>query len=215
MKGPMKNVLPILAVAFVVAACSRPDKSEKTGSNSTLPPSAAPPAGQPLQIAGGPAERPTPPAVPAAALANGQTVKWDQQGISWTMPADWKKKDIGKDTFVYGGADAFLTVAISTMDANFPTETSLTAMYEGAKANEKNGKYDESKWLALDGVRGIQSRESKPEKADDIRRLQWQGYRKYAGHAQLVTIVLSANGAAFPKHQDSLSAVLVSTKLAH
>jgi hypothetical protein len=51
--------------------------------------------------------------------------------------------------------------------------------------------------------------------ADDIRRLQWQAYRKYAGQTQLVNLILSTNGAAFPKHEDELYAILYSTKLVH
>jgi hypothetical protein len=216
---PMKHVLPVVALALVVVACNKTDKSEKTALPGTAPHIATAPAERPAPAAAPTAaqsvEQPNPTAAQAAALANGQTAKWDQQGITWTLPANWKKADVSKDTFVYGGDGAFLTVAVSTMDPGFPTDVSLNAMYEAAKANEKTGKYDESKWLTLDGVRGFQCREAKPAKADDIRRLQWQGYRKYSGQTQLVTIVLSTNGAAFPKHQDKLTAILGATKLAH
>jgi hypothetical protein len=88
-------------------------------------------------------------------------------------------------------------------------------MHEGAKTNAKIGKNDEVKWLEIDGVRGVQFRESKPEMADDIRRLEWQAYRKYAGSTQLVTVILSSNGSTFPKHEDELYGILYSTKLVH
>ena len=51
--------------------------------------------------------------------------------------------------------------------------------------------------------------------ADDIRRLEWQAYRTYAGQTQLVTLILSTNGANFPKHEDELYGILYSTKLVH
>jgi len=51
--------------------------------------------------------------------------------------------------------------------------------------------------------------------ADDIRRLEWQAYRKYAGFTQLVTVILSSDGGNFPKHEDELYGILYSTKLVH
>jgi hypothetical protein len=101
------------------------------------------------------------------------------------------------------------------MDPSFPTDVSLKAMYESAKTSQKMGKYDEVKWLEIDGLRGIQFRESKPEMADDIRRLEWQAYRKYAGQSQLVTLILSTNSANFPKRQDELYGILYSMKILH
>jgi hypothetical protein len=94
-------------------------------------------------------------------------------------------------------------------------DTSLKAMFESAKLQQKIGKYDEVRWLELDGLRGVGFREAKPEMADDIRRLEWQAYRKYAGSTQLVTLILSTNGAGFPKHEDELYGILYSTKVVH
>jgi hypothetical protein len=174
-----------------------------------------PSLGNPSQTVDAPVEQPHPTPAQMAALAKGQTVKWPQQGILWTVPANWKKLDVNNDSFLYGGDGAFLTVAISTMDAAFPTATSFATMHQAAKSNEKSGKYDEVKLLALDSVRGLATRESTREKPDDIRRLQWQAYRKYSGQTQLVTVILSSNGAAFPKHQDQLYAILFSAKFIH
>ena len=42
-----------------------------------------------------------------------------------------------------------------------------------------------------------------------------EAYRKYAGSTQLVTVILSSNGANFPKHEDELYGILYSTKLVH
>jgi len=206
----MKHIPVIVILVLAVAACNLSEKLRKAGSSNS------PSSSSGTSSTGGEAvERPSPTAAQIAALANGQTVKWDQQGITWILPANWKKEDVRNETFGYGGDGAFLSVNISTMDASFPTDISIKAMHESAKTNEKNGKYDELKWLELDGLRGVEFRESKPEMADDIRRLEWQAYRTYAGQTQLVTLILSTNGANFPKHQDQLYGILYSTKIMH
>ena len=157
----------------------------------------------------------SPTAAQTAAIANGQTVAWDQQGITWTLPANWKKMTATKESFNYGADGAFLIVAISTMGDDFPTDISIKAMHDSAKTQQKLGKYDEVRWLELGGVRGVEFRESKQETGDSIRRLEWQGYRKFAGQSQLVTMILSTNDAAFPKHEDTLYGIMYSTTPVH
>ena len=211
----MKNVPLIVALVLVVAACNLTDKFKKTGSSNSNSSSTSS-SGNPSKIGDDPVEQPNPTAAQTAALANGQTVKWDQQGITWTLPANWKKQDVRNESFSYGGDGAFLTVAISTMpQMEDLTDVSIKAMYEAAKTNQKIGKYDEVKWLELDGVRGVGFRESKQEMAGDIRRLEWQAYRKFAGNTELVTLILSTDSGKFPAHQDELYAILFSTKLVH
>ena len=113
------------------------------------------------------------------------------------------------------GAFTFSFVSISPMDESFPTEISIKAFYDGAKTRYKNGEVDEVKWLQLDGVKGLQFRESNPERPDGIRRLQWMGYRKFAGQVQLVDVMLSSSGKGFPQHQDEMYGILYSTKITH
>ncbi len=209
----MKNVLAILVLVLVVAACNLTNKL-KTNSNSNSSSSSS--SSNPTKIGDEPVEKPAPTAAQMAAIANGQEAKWDQQGITWTLPANWKKQEVRNESLSYGGNGAFLTVAISPLpQMENLVDTSLKAMFEGAKTNQKIGKNDEVRWLELDGVRGVGFRESKPEMADDIRRLEWQAYRKYAGSTQLVTVILSSNSANFPKHEDELYGILYSTKLVH
>ena len=208
----MKNVLAIMALVLVVAACNLTNKL-KTNSNSN---SSSSSSGNPTKIGDEPVEKAAPTAAQMAAIANGQEAKWDQQGITWTLPASWKKQEVRNESLSYGGNGAFLTVAISPLpQMENLVDTSLKAMFEGAKTNQKIGKNDEVRWLELDGVRGVGFRESKPEMADDIRRLEWQAYRKFAGSTQLVTVILSSDGANFPKHEDELYGILYSTKLVH
>jgi hypothetical protein len=204
----MKHLFLIATLVLVVAACNLSSKLKSTNNSNSSSSSESTSGGEQV-------ERANPTAAQTAAIANGQEVKWDQQGITWTMPSSWNKQDVRTETFGYGGAGAFLSGNISTMDPSFPTDVSIKAMYESAKTSQKMGKYDEVKWLEIDGLRGIEFRESKPEMADDIRRLEWQAYRKYAGQSQLVTLILSTDGAKFPKRQDELYGILYSMKIVH
>ena len=154
-----------------------------------------------------------------AALAGGQSIKWEKQGMSWTVPPKWTESSNEDKSFMWrspGGFDAAnLIVSISAMDESFPTEVSLKAFYDGAKTRSKNGEVDELKWLEIDGLKGLEFRESNPSKPDDIRRLQWLAYRKYAGQVQMVNLMLSTSGKDFVHHQDAMYGVLYSTKLVH
>ena len=211
----MKHVPLIVAMVLVVAACNLTNKFKKTDSTNSNSSSTTSSSGNPTSIEGEPVEKPAPTEAQIAVLANGQEVKWDQQGITWTLPANWKKQEVRNESLSYGGDGAFLTVAISTMGAEFPTDLSIKAMHGGAKTEQKNGKYDEVKWLELGGVRGVEFRQSKQEMPGDIRRLEWQGYRTYAGQSQLITMILSTDDSAFLKHQDELYAIMYSTKIVH
>ncbi len=211
----MKHLPLIVAMVLVVAACNLTNKFKKTDSTNSNSSSTSS-SGNPSKIGDDPVEQPAPTAAQTAALANGQSVKWDQQGITWTLPANWKKQSVANEMFNYGSGDgAFLIVNISTMGASFPTDVSIKAMHEGAKTEQKNGKYDEVKWLELGGVRGVEFRQSKQEMAGDIRRLEWQGYRVYAGQSQLITMILSTSDSAFPKHEDALYGIMYSTAIVH
>jgi len=210
----MKHVPLIVMLVLVVAACNLTDKFKKTGSSNSNSSSTSS-SGNPSKIGDDPVEKPNPTAAQTAALANGQEAKWDQQGITWTLPANWKKSEVRNETLSYGGGGAFLSVNISTMAADFPSDVSIKAMHQGAKTEQKNGKYDEVKWLELDGLRGLEFRQSKQETPGDIRRLEWQAYRTFAGQNQLITMILSTDDGAFAKHQDELYGIMYSTKVVH
>ena len=200
-------------MVFVVAACNLSEKFKKSSSSNSNSSSSS---SNPSKIGNDPVEQPNPTAAQSAAIANGQAVKWDEQGITWTLPANWKKQDVRNESLSYGGDGAFLSVVVSVMpQMEKMTDVSIKAMYEGAKTNQKIGKNDEVRWLALDGLPGVGFRESKQEMAGDIRRLEWQAYRTYAGSTQLVTMILSTDSGNFPKHQDELYGILYSTKIVH
>src|SRR6267142_29897 len=175
----MKQILLLLVLGFALSLCNL-TKSKNTNS----------PAGSGTSSSAGgiTAEKAQPTAAQTAALAGGQTVKWDQQGMSWTLPPNWTKVTDERASFMArspGGFDAAnLIVSISAMAEDFPTEASLKATYDGDKTRLKNGELDELRWLEIDGVKGIQFRESNPEKPDGFRRTQWITFRKYAGQVQ-------------------------------
>lgn len=164
-------------------------------------------------------ERPVPTAAQIAAISGGQTVSWDQQGMSWTVPANWSKTTEESKELVWrspGSSDAAnLIVSISPMDESFPTDISIQAFYDGAKTRAKNGEVDELKWVEIDGLKGVQFRESNPEKPDGIRRLQWLAYRKFAGQVQMVNLMLASSGKGFPQHEDAMYGILYSSKITH
>ena len=210
----MKNLIPLALLVFVVAACNLTSKlkSNKNDESSTSSSSTS----NPSKVGNEPVEKPAPTDAQIAALANGEDVKWDEQGISWTLPPGWKKQTISNNSFNYSlGTQVFLIVTISPMAPDFPSDISLNATHEAAKMRSKNGEVDEVKWLELDGVRGTQFRESKPQMGSDLRRLQWISYRKYAGQVQYVNLMLSGTADNFAKHQDELYAIMFSTKLVH
>jgi hypothetical protein len=204
----MKLLPVVLLLGFAISLCNLTNKLKSSNSGG---PSGSSSAGE--------VERPNPSSAQTQALAGGTTAKWDQQGMSWSVPPKWNETTNESKEFMWrspGGSDAAnLIVSISPMDASFPTDISINAFYDQAKGRMKNGEVDEVKWLELDGLKGVQFREANPEKPDDIRRMQWMAYRKYAGQVQLVNVMLSSDGNGFKKHQDEMYGVLYSTKVAH
>lgn len=148
-------------------------------------------------------------------LNNGQEVKWDDQRISWTLPKSWKKMSVGKTMFNYRSPDlAFLIASISPMPDTFPSEASLKATYESALEQLKNGKYENVRYLEIDGVKGVEFSETMPEDKSGARRHQWIAFRSYLGQKQQLNTMLSTKGSNFEKHRDDFPAILYSMKIA-
>lgn len=207
----MKHVLTVVFICFALSLCNLSERLHKSSTNSN---------GSGSSTTGGTAaERAQPTAAQTAALAGGKEAKWDRQGMSWTVPANWTEQENESKSFTWrspGGADAAsLLVNISPMDESFPVEASLQAYYDGAKTRAKNGEVDELKWVEIDGLKGVQFREANPEKPDDHRRLHWIAYRKYLGQVQMVNLMLATQGADFARHEDAMYGILYSTKITH
>lgn len=206
----MKNILVLLLLGVALSLCNLTGRFKKD--SSTSGPSA--PGGASARSA----ERGQATAEQAAALAGGQQIKWERQGMSWTLPPKWTQLENESKSFVWhspGGDGATLNVSISPMDESFPTDASIQAFYDGARTRAKNGEVDELKWVEIDGLTGVQFREANPEKPDDFRRLQWLAYRKYLGQVQMINLMLSTTGKDFERHKDAMYGILYSTKVTH
>ncbi len=211
----MKQIPVLIVLGFALSLCNITERlrgSKSTNSSSTKSESSSLEPDVDAETA-------TPTAAQAAAIAGGQTAKWDQQGMTWTVPADWKQVSSDSKQLLWhspgGSGAANLIVNISAMDASFPAAISIKAFHDGAVTRMKNGEVDEVKWVKIDGLTGVQFREANPETPDGIRRLQWMAYRKYAGQLQMVNLILSTEGKDFSKHQDTMYGVMYSTKIVH
>jgi hypothetical protein len=211
----MKHIPLFLVFGIALSLCGLTNKLKKEVSNSGDSNKSAPTSSDGSATV----ERPTPTAAQIAAISGGHTVNWDKQGMSWTVPQNWTESENEKLSFLWrspGGGDAAnLIVTISPMDESFPTDVSLNAFYDGAKTRAKNGEVDELKWVEIDGLKGVQFRESNPDKPDGHRRLQWLTYRKFAGQVQMVNLMLATQGKDFPRHEDAMYGILYSTKITH
>lgn len=149
-----------------------------------------------------------------AAIDGGQETKWADQGITWTLPKGWKKMSQSKESFNYSSPDlAFLLASISVMPDNFPSETSLKATYDSAIQQIKNGKYENARYLEIDGVKGVEFIETMPEDKTGARRHQWIAFRNYLGQNQQLNIMLSTKGSNFDKHRNDFAGVIYSMKI--
>src|SRR4029450_8138736 len=81
---PMKQLTVLAVMVMVGAACNLSSKL-KSGNNSNSSSSSSDGSGK---LGDEPVEKPNPTAAQTAALANGQEGKWDQQGITWTLPGN-------------------------------------------------------------------------------------------------------------------------------
>src|SRR5215204_6057513 len=208
----MKNILLILLIGFSLSLCNLSERFKGSNSNSG-------PTGSSGTASSGAAEHGQPTAEQTAALSGGQEVKWERQGMSWSIPPKWAEQSNESKEFIMrspGGSDAAsLIVSISPMDENFPADASIQAFYDGAKSRAKNGEVDEVKWVEIDGLKGVQFREANPEKPDDSRRLHWMTYRKYTGQLQLINLMLASQGKDFERHKAAMYGILYSTKVTH
>src|SRR6267143_4457908 len=101
----MKQIPVLLVLGFALSLCNLSNKlkpatnSGGPGKSTSTSTSSAP---------GGTVEHATPTAAQTQALAGGQTIKWDQQGMSWTAPPQWKQVTNESKEFVWsspGGSE--------------------------------------------------------------------------------------------------------------
>ena len=204
----------ILSAGVLVAALSFCGLSERlkgltdssgSGSNSSTSNSSTPGSAK--------AEKPKLSVAQQSIVDAGSETPWDDQGLSWKLPAGWKKMDVKKESFNYQSPDnAFLLVNISVMPDNFPMDVSLNAYHEQALQQLKNGKYEAVRLVEIDGIPGVEFVEAMPEDKSGPRRHQWIGYRNYLGQKQQLNVMTSTKGTNFAKHTDDFQAILYSMK---
>ena len=162
----------------------------------------------------GSVEKPKPTAAQQAIIDSGTETSWPEQGMSWRLPASFKKMSVMKESFNYGAPGAgFLIASISVMPDSFPAEESIEATYTQALEQLKQGKYENVRWLEIDGVKGVEWVESMPEIKDGARRHQWIGARRYLGQNQQINVMVSTDGDKFEKQRDTFAAIMYSMKV--
>ena len=215
------KILSFGVLLFALSFCNIAERftGQKTGSSSTnsntVKPADSNSTSQPTSSGDGVGEKYALTPEQSAILNSGKEMKWDEQGMSWTVPASWKQTSAVPNSLMWSSSDgAFLIVSISPMGADFPTDVSLKAQYDGSVTRQKNGELEKLRYLELDGIKGIEFIETMLKGKDDPRRQQWIGFRKYAGQSQQVNIMLTTKGGLFDKQRDTFAAIMSSTKMA-
>jgi len=209
----MRSLLLVGSVLFALSFCGLGEKFKQmsggvNNSNSTTTSSNSSSSSSSTS-----AEKPKLTSDQQEIVDSGSETKWDEQGLSWTLPKGWKKMDVKKESFNYQSPDnAFLLVNVSVMPDNFPMDVSLKAYHDQALQQLKNGKYESVRMLEIDGIPGVEFTEAPPESKDDPRRHQWIAYRTYLGQKQQLNVMTSTKGTNFSKHTDDFTAILYSMK---
>ena len=207
----MRSILLIGIIVFAMSFCGLSERLKgltgEPGSNSNAASSNTSSTSSSTTTV----DKPDPTAAQQTIMDEGTKTKWDQQGITWTLPKNWRKMDVKKEQFFYSSPDnASLITSISVMPDSFPMETSLYAYYDQALEQLKQGKYESVRMLEIDGLKGVEFREAMPEEKDGPRRYQWIGYRNYLGQQQQVNVMLATKGTNFAKHADDFPAIMYS-----
>jgi hypothetical protein len=207
--------LGILLLAFTF--CGITDKLKQLsaggGGNSNVASSGTNSGGGSTSSSGSTAEPAKPTSAQQAIIDGGSGYVWDDQGISWRLPAGWKRMDVSKTQFNYESPDnAFLLASVSDLGDSFPMDTSLKAYYDQAMQKLKSGDYQDVKMVSIDSIPGVEFTEAPPKGKDDVRRHQWIGYRRYLGQVQQLNVMTSTKASNFAKHEDDFTAILYSMK---
>lgn len=208
----MKTILTIGAVIFAMTFCGLQDKLKSiSGGNSNTSTSTNTSGSKTTDAK---TEKPELNAAQQAIADAGTETKWDDQGVSWKLPANWKKIKVLERIFNYGSPDnAFIIASVFEVTDAFPIDVSLKSTYDGAVGKVESGEYEKARMLELDGVVGVEWIEKMPEEKGDPRRHQWIGWRKHNGKNQQLNVILSTKGTNFDKHRDDFAAVMYSVKI--
>ncbi|MEO6333689.1 MAG: hypothetical protein ABIO91_01780 [Pyrinomonadaceae bacterium] len=208
----MNSILPLGIIIFALTFCGLGDKLKGLSAGNGRAANAS--SNSSAKTSPGSVEQPKPTAAQQAIIEGGTETTWEAQGISWRLPAAFKKMQVLKESFNYGSpGSGFLIASISVMPDSFPSESSIDATYTSALEQLKQGKYENVRWLEIDGVKGVEWVESMPEIKDGPRRHQWIAFRNYHGQNQQLNVMVSTDGDKFDKHRDEFAAVMYSMKI--
>lgn len=206
----MKSLTTIAIFAFALGFCNLGDRLKELSSDSSSNSNTS----RPTESSSGDVETAQLTDAQKAIADSAIETGWSDQGISWRLPTAWKKMSVTKESLNYGSPDnAFLIASISVMPDSFPSDISLTATYDSALEQLKQGKYQKVRYLEIDGVKGVEWWESMPEDKTGARRHQWIAFRRYLGQNQQLNIMLSTEGSNFDKHRDDFTAIMYSMKI--
>lgn len=209
----MRSVFALGFLSFALAFCGIGDRLKSLSGSSGSSPSnsSSNPSGDPAMPDSEVAK--LSPAQKTIADA-GKPVNWEEQGISWQVPANWQKMDVRKESLNYGTpADGFLIANVSVMNSTFPSEISLKATYQSALEQLQQGKYESVRWLEIDGVKGVEWIENMPEDNDGARRHQWIAFRNYQGQNQQLNVMVSTKGSNFEKQREVFGSIMYSMRV--
>ena len=210
----MKSILTLGLITFALTFCGLGDRLKQLSGNTSSNSSSSSSTSSSKTSSSGSVEKPSPTAAQQAIIDSGTEVTWDEQGMSWRLPASFKKQQVMKESFNYGApGTGFLIASISVMPESFPSETSLEATHTQALEQLKQKKYESVRLLEIDGVKGVEWVEAMPEIKDGARRHQWIAFRRYLGQNQQLNIMVSTDGDKFDKQRDTFAAVMYSMKI--
>jgi hypothetical protein len=159
----------------------------------------------------------TPTPAQIATLAGGREVTWLQQGMSWTLPADFVEAQVNETSAWY--QDAAGTVAVvahaNPIEYAFEAEPYLESFYSQHRSRRKSGAIDDLRYLEIDGVKGVVVRECATQNPQTPRKLQWTAFRDFGGKKQSIAITITAPGGEFATREDVIYAILYSARIPH
>lgn len=210
------KIFPVFGLLlFALTFCGLGDRlKQMSGGNGTGSNGAASNSGPKTSTTDSSAEKPSLTPAQQSIIEAGTETAWPEQGISWKLPAGWKKMSVLKESLNYGSpATGFLIASVSVMPDSFPSESSIEATYTSALEQLKQGKYENARWLEIDGVKGVEWVEAMPEIKNGPRRHQWIAFRRYQGQNQQLNIMLSSDGDKFEPKRDTFAAIMYSMKI--
>ncbi|MEO7672762.1 MAG: hypothetical protein ABIU09_01625 [Pyrinomonadaceae bacterium] len=210
----MKLLLSLGLLGFSLSFCNPGNKSKTTSGspNSNSNSSSNSPAKSAASNID--AEKPLLSDVQQKIVDDGAEVKWDEQEIAWRLPSGWKKTGVKTETPQFKSPDgAFLIPAVSVMPNNFPSDMSMKGTYESAMMKLHSDTYELARYLEIDGIKGVEWRETMPGVKSAPRRHQWTGFRQYRGQNQQINIILSTKGSDFDRHRNEFLAIMYSMKI--